>query len=459
MPAHPIDFQIQADTYSTPELAAIFDEQARFGRWLAFEAALALVQGELGIIPMAAAEEISDKATIGQLDLDYLAAEYKKSRNSLVPLLKGLRRACGNGWGEFVHYGVTTQDVLDTAQIIEIRETLQIFYRDLRQLEEFIVDLALRHKDTGMAGRTHGQQALPITFGLKAAVWAAEIRRHLDRLQSLFPRIMTGQLSGAVGTMAALGPRAREVSDLTLQRLGLKGSTLSWHTARDRIAETAAFFAMATATFEKIANEIYQLGKTEIGELGEPAAGGGASSTMPHKRNPVACQRVAVLARHVRALANIVTEGMVHEHERDARCLWSEWLAMPQICIYSGTAINYLVRVMKGLEVNTGRMQENLGRQQDMLASEWLLFRLGSELGRMRAQERLHELAQTAAAQGSSLLETLTLDAEIGRIFTAEDLAFLKQPGQYIGQAARLIEEAVTAILASRGNDPEVLRL
>lgn len=458
MPVHPIDFEIQAHIFSTPELEKLFDEKKRFERWLLFEATLAAVQGELGIIPREAAAEISSKARLECIDLHSVAAAYQQSRNSLLPVIKALRQACANGMGEYVHYGATTQDVLDTAHILEMKEVLQIIYRDLRSLEDKIMGLVRSHQFTPMVGRTHGQQALPITFGLKAAVWLSEIRRHIERLQAMPPRVLVGQLSGAVGTMAALGTQARQVAGETMHRLGLLFSPIARHTARDSAAEAACSFAMITATLEKIANEIFQLGKTEIAELAEPVPGKAmSSSTMPHKRNPVLCQRIAVLARHVRALSGLVVDGMVHEHERDARCLWSEWLAMPQISVYTGTALHYLVTVIDGLEVRKERMRHNLYLHKDMIISEWLLFRLGATLGRMQAQEKLHDLISRARTENLNLREALARDEETSRLLTGSDLEYLDKPELYIGLAVEIVNETLQEIEQKRRQDPEVL--
>ncbi len=456
MPSHPIDFQIQSNVFSTTELLAIFDEKARFQRWLDFEAALADVQGELGVIPREAAVEISAKASIEHLDLSAVAKSYQQSRNSLMPVVNGLRQACRDGLGEFVHYGVTTQDILDTSQILELKEVFRILYRDLRKQETILIELTREHKNTPMVGRTHGQQALPITFGLKTVVWLQEVRRHINRLLSLYPRVLIGQLSGAVGTLAALGPLARDVSVKTLTRLGLGHANVSWHTSRDNVAETGAYFTLLAGSFEKIANEIFQLGKTEISELSEPSPKKAiSSSTMPHKRNPVLCQRISVLSRHIRSLANVIFESMAHEHERDARCLWSEWLAVPQICIYTGTAVNYLNSILEGIEINKQRMLENLWLQKDKVLSEWLMFRLGEVFGKMKAQKKLHDIFAKMATSDVQMETALREDPELHNILTEEDYEVLDKPDQYIGQAEGIINTALDEVLESRQNDPE----
>lgn len=457
MPSHPLDFQLQANYYSTPELLAVFDEQRRMNRWLQVEAALAMSQGQLGIIPEEAAREINAKASLEHLDLGLIKKGYQQSHNSLMPVIKNLRQACRKNYGQYVHYGATTQDILDTAQILELEEALQIVFRDLRVLEKYIIDISRKHQNTAMIGRTHGQQALPVTFGLKTVIWAREVRRHIERLKAIYPRVMVGQLSGAVGTMAALGPQAREVAKKTMDLLNLQWKPPSWHTSRDNMAEVASIFAILAGTLEKIANEIYLLGKTEVGELAEPAPGGMMSSTMPHKRNPVLCQRVTVLAKQIRSLSGVVVESMAHEHERDPRLLWSEWLAMPQISMYTGTALSYLVKILDGLVVLEQNMKKNLYLHKDMVMSEWLLFRLAPVMGKMEAQEKLHALLSKAGEGNSSLREMLNQDQEINPLLSDDDLQSLEYPERYVGHSVDLVEDVLAEISALRQNDPKVL--
>jgi 3-carboxy-cis,cis-muconate cycloisomerase len=458
MPSHPIDFAVNPHVFSTSEMAQIFDEKARYQRWLDFEAALAKVEAEMGVIPKEAAEEITRKAKLEHLDLENVHQAYLHSRNSLMPLINGLRKVCEKGYGEYVHYGVTTQDVLDTAEVLELRETLRVVYRDLRALEKTCMDLAQRHRSTPVVARTHGQQALPTTLGLKIAIWLGEIRRHIERVQHLFDSISYGQLGGAVGTMAALGPQAMEIAGRTLNLLGLKHSRVAWHNSRDNIGELASAFSLLTTTLAKITNEIFQLQKTEIGELQEPLPKRAVTSTtMPHKQNPVICQRIEVLSRHVRYLSGVIGESMVHEHERDARSLWSEWLAMPQLCIYTGAALQYMLDVMSGLEVNEDRMLVNLHLQKAQVASEWLLFRLGGTLGKMKSLEKLHALSKKATDAGISFKEALMRDPEVGALLTPEDLEYLDHPEKYIGHALEIVDHAIAEIKQKRASDPEKL--
>lgn len=451
MPAHPIDFDIQANTFSTPEGMAIFDEKNRFQRWLRFEAALAAAQGELGIIPPAAAATIQAKAAIEHLDLEAVRREYTTNRNSLTPIIKALRQACG-GHGDYVHHGATTQDAIDTGQALELQAVLALVQRDLRQIEDRLLELAAQHRAQPMVGRTHSQQAIPITLGYKFSIWLLEINRHSERLQELSPRVLTGQLGGAVGTMAALGVHGREVAARTMSKLGLRASTAPWHTSRDTSAETGAFLAMLTSTAAKIANEVFQLGKTEIMEMREPAPAGksAGSSTMPHKRNPVLCERIVVLSSHVRAMAQVIMEAMLHENERDPRALWSEWLAMPQICIYSLTGLHYLKAVLMELEIFPARMQANLRLQQAAIASEWLMFALSPMLGKAKAQAKISLALDQASQTGQSLARIMANDPDLADCLPRLDLTMLDHPESYVGLAPEIVDDVIREINQKR---------
>lgn len=452
MTAHPIDFELQADVFATSELRQIFDEKTRLQRWLRFEAALAEAQGELGIIPAAAAKEIAEQAHVDRLDLGLVRDGYKVTRNSVMPVLKALQAACHDGLGEFVHYGATTQDVVDTGEMLELMDAFGVIRRELLAIETALLVITRRYRDTPMIGRTHGQHAIPITFGLKVTVWLGEVRRHIRRMKSVEERTLYGQLAGAVGTMAAFGDKAEQVRRLTLGKLGLRSSTVAWHTSRDHVADICACLAMASGTMAKIANEVFELGRTELSELREPAAGHTtmSSSTMPHKRNPVLCERVVVLASHVRALLGVVMEGMIHENERDARALWAEWLAVPQIAIYTGTAMNYIHRIIQGLEVDPERMMSNLRLQGELVASEWLLFRLGARIGKMKANEVLHRAIQNTGATGKRLSTVLRADPEIGPMLVDEDMAIIEKPELYIGHATAIVDAVIAEVEAER---------
>ena len=390
-----IDFEIQENVFSTCESKEIFDEKSRIQRWLSIESALAEAQAELGIIPNEAAEEIKKVTSLELLDINKIKMEYQKSRNSLLPVIKVLSQRCANKSGDYVHYGVTTQDIIDTGQILEIKMILDIVYRDARIIEYELLQLGQSYAYVPMIGRTHGQHALPITVGLKISVWLTELRRHIERTKSLATRILVGQLSGAVGTYSGLGNIGQKVSQLTLKKLGLSYDPVSWHVARDNIAELATFFSILVTTIAKIANEVYQLSKSEILEMKESSISEKTinSSSMPHKVNPVLTERIVVLSKHVRALSGIVVESMIHEGERDPRSLWAEWLSIPQLCIYTASSLNNMIQLLRALKIYPENMQSNLKKSKENISSEYLMLKLSKHIGKMRAQEKLQELS------------------------------------------------------------------
>lgn len=453
MPSHPIDFEVFGGSVASPQFRDIFSEKRRIQRWLEIEIALAQVQAELGVIPREAAAEITNKATLDKIDLLKVRENYLEARHSLVPLLKVLKTICAGEAGQYVHYGATTQDILDTAEILEAKEALQIIYPSLRKLENTLLLLAEKHAATPMIGRTHGQQALPITFGFKVSVWLAEIRRHIRRLQESCPRFFCGQLSGGVGTFSAFGDQAQQVSRLTLERLGLRFPLISWHSSRDNIAEMANILALIGGTLGKIANEIYLLQKTEFSELAEPSGKSIGSSTMPHKTNPTRCQKVVSLAWQIRNLASLVSECTIHEHERDVRCLNTEWDTLPSIFIYCGTALNHMNEVCSGLYVDTGHMLKNLHLQADMIQTEWLLFHLAPTLGKMRAHEKIHHLVALSKQTNQSLKEIILADREISPLMSENDILALDQPEKYLGLAPKIVRDVIEYNLKERAVD------
>ena len=452
MSAHPIDFDIQPDSYSTPQLRALFDERARIGRWLRFEAALAETQAEFGIIPKESAARIAERARFECLDETALRADYATTRNNILPALKAFRAACGKGHGDFVHHGATTQDAIDTGEILALREAVVMMVGELRTIEDRLLVLTEQYRTTPMIGRSHGQQALPVTLGLKFAVWLGEVRRHIERLSRLLQTAFYGQLGGAVGTMAALGDEALEVKRRVMKKLNLQYMPTAWHASRDNVAEICSAMTLAAMTAAKIANEVFELSRTEIGELEEPGGNPQAmsSSTMPHKRNPVLCERVVALSTHVRALLSVIVEATLHANERDARALWAEWLALPQFAIYSGTAVAYTREIIAGLRVFPEQMLKNLRLDGDLVSSEWLLFRLAGRMGKAEAQRILHQAGQKAVAERLGLVEVLQGDPEVTSLLSEDDLAVARAPELYVGLSDSIIGEVLAAVKAAR---------
>jgi adenylosuccinate lyase len=397
-----------AHLWRTEELAAIFEERARIATWLEILVALAEAQAECGIIPPHAAETIAREATVDRLDLDLVAAETRTTSHSMLGLIRGLEQMLPRSTAEYVYYGATVQDVTDTWMALAMRAVGRVAWRDLRAIEATLWDIAVAHRDTVMAGRTHGQLASPITLGVKVASWADEIRRHLDRLRDGRDRWLVGQLGGAVGTLGFFGSQGPVLRSRFCANLGLADPGISWLASRDRVAEFVHLLAMITATLGRIGDEIYELERPEIAELREPTTNGSVGSiTMPHKRNPEVCEHLVTLARLVRAQAGIVLEAGVHGHERDGRAWKAEWAAFPEACLLTGVSLQLARRVLENLEADPVAMAKNIAITRGYISSERLLAELSPRLGIHRAQTALHDALQSGWRDGLTLREAV----------------------------------------------------
>jgi adenylosuccinate lyase len=445
------DSRLFGDQFSTPRMRAAFSDETTVQKWLDVESALARVEARLGIIPAEAARAIEEHARVELLDLDTMRREMDRTSHPIVPLLREIRRVCPGDAGEFVHWGATTQDILDTGMVLQIRDGLDAIEPSLRELLAEVAALARTHRDTVMAGRSHGQQALPITFGFKAAVWAAELRRHLDRLGGLRPRVLVGQFSGAVGTLAALGTQGEAVQRALFQELGLGEPVITWHTARDGMAELACTMAILTGTLGKIAQEVYALQRTEIAELEEPFSPGKVgSSTMPHKRNPPACELVVALARAARAIAPQAIESVISEHERDKIGTNSEREWTARLFCLTDAALTKTIAIVRGLSVRSANMRRNLDALKGLLMSEPVMYALGARLGRQEAHEMVYSVCMQAFEQDRPLREVLLAHPEIGAALTPAEIDSLLDPERYTGLAGVFVDR----VLASIGTAP-----
>ena len=311
MPSNAIDSIIFRDMYGTDELRAVFSDENLIQCWLDYEAALARAEAAVGLVPAAAAAEITRQARIENIDLAALRQGIYDTTHELVPLIWQLASICEGDAGGYVHWGATTQDVTDTGLVLQVKAAYAIVLRDLSDLAGALAELARRERDTILPGRTHGQHALPITFGFKVAIWLAEVRRHIERLEQAAPRVLLGQFAGAAGTLASVGNQGLEIQRLLLAELGLGVPEICWHPARDGFAEYVSLLAMIAMTMSKIAHEVILLQKSEVAELEEPYVRGKVgSSTMPHKRNPMICEGIIAEARMVRGLQNTVLSAM-----------------------------------------------------------------------------------------------------------------------------------------------------
>lgn len=442
--AHITDSRFYRSRYATEESRAIFCDLCRYERWLFVEAALALSGAELGIIPEWAAEEIARKAHLEHIDLEEVERDLTRTGHSLVPLIRALERACDGGAGEFVHYGATTQDIQDTAQSLELHEVLHLVERDLGAILAGLVELARCHRDTLMVGRTHSQQALPMTFGLKVAVWIDELLRDLERVTECRERVLVAQLFGGVGTMEGFGERGIELLDRFADRLGLAAPRVAWHVARDRVAEFLSTLAIVTGTLARIANEIRSLARSEVREV-EPGFRPGkvGSSTMPHKRNPEGAEQVVVLARLVKAQAMLGFEGLIAEHERDSRSLRLEWVTVTDASLHACAALAITKEILSDLVVRESTMRKRAARTAEMIGSEALMFALGDHVGKQTAHHLVYEATQSAREEDRALLDIVREMPEISGHLDPEEIKRALTPERHLGLSRTLVERVL----------------
>ncbi|GEL22421.1 adenylosuccinate lyase [Pseudonocardia sulfidoxydans NBRC 16205] len=439
---------LYAHLWGTQETAAIFDEKAMLQTWLDELGALARAQASLGIVPSGSAAAITAAAKVESLDLDYVAEQTRATSHSTLGLIRGLLRVLPEDVREHVYMGATVQDVSDTWFGLVMRDVGAVVWRDLRAIEASLLELARRHRDDVMAGRTHGQPGAPITFGFKVASWADEVRRHLDRLREGRPRWVVGQLGGAVGALAFFGADGPELRARFCAELGLGDPGISWLTSRDRVAEFGTVLAMVCGTLSRIGTEVYELARPEIGELAEAAPSGAVSSiTMPHKRNPEGSEHLDTLARLVRSSSAVLVEGMVGGHERDGRSWKAEWIALPEACQLTATALRLGRGLLDGLEVHTDAMAANVARYGGGLESERVLAGLSAEIGKHKAQQVLHELLRE---EGTGLTEGL-----VARGLATAEQVHAWGHGPAVDAAARMVDVVLERAAVARAAEPE----
>jgi adenylosuccinate lyase len=439
-----IDSQIFGHQWATSESRAIFSEKSRVARWLEIVIALAQAQAECGIIPADSAEKISQLRSVA-LPIDEIGERTRETSHSTLGMIQVLRDMLPGVSAEHVYYGTTVQDITDTSQVLELRAVGALLWRDLWTVEEGLLQLAVHHRLTPMAGRTHGQPGSPISFGFKVASWADEIGRHLQRLREGRSRWLVGQLGGAVGTLAFFGDHALNVRGAFCRRLSLGEPDIAWLSARDRLAEFSHLVAMCVSTLARIANEVYALQRREIGELAEKTRASTVGSiTMPHKRNPEVSEQIVTLARLVRAQAGVLTDTLVHEHERDGRNWKTEWAAFPELCHFALAAGAMGRELVSGLEVDPAAMSRNLGAGA---SSEHLLSAMSARLGKHRAQGLLQDAYRRARDGGhplQSVLQGIATDAELAELSHVD-----------LGSSGAMVDRVVSTASSRRASETE----
>ena len=439
-----VDSAIVGGLFTTAAMRAVFADQARQQRMLDVEAALARAQAKLGLIPPAAAEEIAAKARLERFDLEAIRRGTELAGYPIVPLVKALSEACEGDAGRYVHWGATTQDIVDSALVLQIRDALALIEADLDAILRRLAELAQQFRDTPMAGRSHLQHALPITFGFKCAVWLSALQRQWRRLETVRGEILMVQFGGAVGTLASLGADGIAVLSALAEELNLAVPPIAWHVARDTPAETVCFLGLLTGSLGKIATDIALLMQTEVGEVAEPhKEGRGGSSTMPQKRNPIASEFILAAAQNVRQLVPVMLDAMLQDHERATGPWHAEWLALPQAFALTAGALHHARALLEGLSVDPARMRRNLDVAQGMITAEAVMMALAPALGREAAHHLVAASCREALETGADLLEALRAEPGVSAHLSGAQLERLLDPENYTGLAGAFVDRVV----------------
>ena len=443
MPVNPADSPILGTLYGSDAMRAVFEERAYFQRMLDVEAALARVQARLGIIPADAAEAITRAARVENLVTEELAASARNVGYPVVGLVAGLSRAAGEAGG-WTHWGATTQDIMDTATVLQVRDGLTLIRTALAGMVAALIAQAEQHRRTVMAGRTHLQQALPITLGLKCAVWAQPLIAHIHRLDALRPRIEQVSFAGAAGTLASLGDQGIAVMEGLAAELGLAAPAAPWHVSRDGFAETVAFLGLVCGSLAKLATDVILLAQTEVGELAEPyVAGRGSSSTMPQKRNPIASEYILAAARTVHALMPVMFGAMAADHERATGPWQAEILALPQAFVLTHGALQHAGAIAEGMVIDEPRMRRNLDLTGGLIVAEAVMMGLAPHLGRGEAHHVVKHACDVALQQGLPLADTLAREPTVATRLDRAAVERLTNPAHYLGSTDAFIDRVL----------------
>ena len=442
MPILPID----TGRYGTREMLSIFEEETYVQKLLDVEAALAWAHAQVGNIPRDDAEKIAKMASTEYVKLSRIKEIEKEIKHDIMSLVRAFAEVCGRS-GAHIHLGATSYDIVDTARGLLLREAIDIIAHKLDRLELVLINASDRHKSTIMMGRTHGQHALPVTFGLKLAVWMREVSRHIQRLNECRKRVVVGKMSGAVGTQAGLGPKAMEIQDLTMKKLNMEAAEVSTQIVqRDRHAELVCLLAMIASSLDKFATEIRELQRTEIAEVFEPfeervQVG---SSTMPHKRNPQLCERVCGLAKIMRGLVVPALENISTWQERDLTQSSAERFILPEACILIDYMLHIMIGVLSDLQVDEERMAENLMLTEGLAMSEAVMIALAEKgMSRQEAHELVRRLTIKSTIEKTAFRDTLLREKAVTNLLSEAEIDETLNPWNYLGTSVQQVEKAI----------------
>ncbi len=425
-----LDSILFRDAFGTPRMREVFSDLSLISRYAEVEIALAKAEARCGVIPSEAAQEIADKTDVAALDFDLLRRETDIVGYPILPLV----------------HQATTQDVMDTSVVLQVRAGLGIVEEDIAALRGILADLSSRYRDTPMAGRTHLQQALPVTFGYKTAIWLAMFDRHAERLAQLKPRVLVGQFAGAAGTLASLGDKGFEVQQALCEELGLGVPVATWHVARDSLAEVVNFLALVTGSLGKIALDIMMMASTEFAEVYEPfVKGRGASSTMPQKRNPISSELMLAACKAVRQHAGLMLDAMVQDFERATGPWHAEWMAIPESFVLAAGALHQAKFALSGLIVDEKKMAENLDISRGLIVAEAVMMGLAREIGRQDAHDVVYDACRFANEKGISLADALAADQRVSTRINRATIDRLTAPKNYLGLAPQMVDRVLAA--------------
>ncbi|KAI8078782.1 3-carboxy-cis,cis-muconate cyclo-isomerase [Halteromyces radiatus] len=439
-----IDSHIFKDIFGTSAMRGIWSDETRTNYYLEWEVALAKVQSELGIIPVEAYEEIKRKATLKTIDMDELKATTELIGYPVLGVVRQLVAKCERGLGEYCHFGATTQDVTDSATVMQIRDGLNWIDHELDLLMNAVTHLATTYRDVPMVARSNLQQAVPITFGFKMARLLATLQRHKKRLDQVRSSVLVLEFGGAAGTLASLGTQGLKCQELLAKELGLEQPEIAWHTERDRIADVGCFLAMLCGTLSKNATDIKLMMQTEVGEVSEKyIPHRGSSSTMPNKFNPISCVYIHSMASTVRQHSAALLEAMVADHERSTGNWEIEWIVLPEAFILTSGVLSQSKSLMEGLTVHPQRMTRNLNMTKGLIVSEAVMMGLADVLGRQTAHDIVYDLCRQAVQKDCMLIDLLKQDE---RVIKATELAWLERlcdPTQYVGLSCDMVDRVL----------------
>ena len=436
MPITAFDSAIFGPLFTDEEVAGLFDDRAQVGAMLAFERALAKAEAQLGVIPSDAGGRIAEVTATVDLDPARLGRNAESTGVPVSGLVAALREATGGEAAQYVHWGATSQDVVDTALILRLRDLLDILEARLTGLTDRLASLTEAHRKTLLAARTRSQQAVPTTFGLKTAGWLSPLIRHRERLAGLRARLLIVQFGGAAGTLAGLGTKGIDVMVALAAELGLGPPVASWHTQRDSLAEIAGWLSLVTGSLGKMGRDLVLLAQSEIGEVHFASAG--CSSTMPQKANPVAAEILIALARMNAGLIANMHQAMLHEQERDGAAWSLEWLTLPQMAVATGAALRHSQAIVDSIIVDADRMARNLDASNGLVLAEAATFAIAQHIPRPDAQALVQSACQTVVEEGHHLIDVLR-----NRTNAPVDWSALRTYANYLGSTDAFIDRVL----------------